>query len=489
MNFLIILFSFFISFVATATDTTTFAYDQMGLEIQRLLPGQVQQTTTRDALGRPTEQLTGHASKRQRSRKYNWSTSNRLTQIIDSATGTTHFDYNKEGYLTQAKYADGTTTNRYPDQKGNLFESTDLKDREYERGGKLVKKGSWHYKYNHQGFLTEKYKKVGRIFVIKEDEWNYEWNSAGLLEKVYRPDGAVVSFGYDALGRRIWKNYRQTTTHWHWDGNVPLHEWKGFVSKDALSENLITWVFEEDSFSPIAKLRGEKKYSILADHLGTPIEAYADDGNLIWSRELNANGKVLKETGIQNFCPFLYQGQTLDNEIELAYNRFRYYDVEDGRYISQDPIGLAGGMAFYGYVEDINTFIDAFGLAKHYGKDFVMTSKDKTNKREGARREATMKRILEGIYGEGNVLSERILYDGNGNKVTSGGSGRRIDFVVTDGNGNAIKSIEVTSKTANKVPQQTKENLIRGKGGTFIKDANGNLIDVKNVKTDIIRLK
>ena len=146
-------------------------------------------------------------------------------------------------------------------------------------------------------------------------------------------------------------------------------------------------------------------------------------------------------------------------------------------------------MAFYGYVEDINTFIDAFGLAKHYGKDFVMTSKDKTNKREGARREATMKRILEGIYGEGNVLSERILYDGNGNKVTSGGSGRRIDFVVTDGNGNAIKSIEVTSKTANKVPQQTKENLIRGKGGTFIKDANGNLIDVKNVKTDIIRLK
>ena len=85
-------------------------------------------------------------------------------------------------------------------------------------------------------------------------------------------------------------------------------------------------MFEEDSFSPIAKLRGEKKYSILADHLGTPIEAYADDGNLVWERSLNANGKVLKETGIQNFCPFLYQGQSYDAEIELAYNRFRYYD-------------------------------------------------------------------------------------------------------------------------------------------------------------------
>ncbi|MEZ4786701.1 MAG: RHS repeat-associated core domain-containing protein [Flavobacterium haoranii] len=383
MNFLITLFSFFISFVATATGTTTFAYDQMGLEIQRLLPGQVQQTTTRDALGRPTEQLTGHASKRQRSRKYNWTTSNRLTQIIDSATGTTHFDYNKEGYLTQAKYADGTTTNRYPDAKGNLYEDANLKDREYAHGGKLVKKGSWHYKYNHQGFLTEKYKKTGSLFSFKEDHWKYFWNTAGLLESVQRPDGAVVSFGYDALGRRIFKHYKQTFTNFVWDGNVPLHEFKTFTTKDALSNDVITWLFEEDSFSPIAKLRGEKKYSILADHLGTPIEAYADDGNLVWERSLNANGKVLKETGIQNFCPFLYQGQSLDNEIELAYNRFRYYDPEDGRYISVDPIGLMGGMTFYGYVHDTNGWLDLFGLSKKKGT-YTGNGKDLENDIENA---------------------------------------------------------------------------------------------------------
>ncbi|CAM4077027.1 RHS repeat-associated core domain-containing protein [Flavobacterium branchiophilum] len=152
-----------------------------------------------------------------------------------------------------------------------------------------------------------------------------------------------------------------------------MHEWKGFVSKDPLSENLITWIFEEDSFSPIAKLRGNKKYSILADHLGTPIEAYADDGNLVWERSLNANGKVLKETGIQNFCPFLYQGQSYDSEIELAYNRFRYYDVEDGKYISQDPIGLMGGMIFYGYVDDVNTFIDVFGLSGNLASVITFT--------------------------------------------------------------------------------------------------------------------
>ena len=146
---------------------------------------------------------------------------------------------------------------------------------------------------------------------------------------------------------------------------MPLHEWKGFVSKDALSENLITWIFEEDSFSPIAKVKGNKYYSILADHLGTPIEMYQDDGSLFWERQLNANGKTIKETQ-QGSCPFLFQGQYYDAEIELAYNRFRYYDIEDGRYISQDPIGLLSGeFGFYNYVDDSNLFVDIFGLKKY----------------------------------------------------------------------------------------------------------------------------
>ncbi|CAM4090746.1 RHS repeat-associated core domain-containing protein [Flavobacterium branchiophilum] len=109
-------------------------------------------------------------------------------------------------------------------------------------------------------------------------------------------------------------------------------------------------------------MRGNKKYSILADHLGTPIEMYQDDGSLFWERQLNANGKTIKETQ-QGSCPFLFQGQYYDTEIELAYNRFRYYDVEDGRYISQDPIGLLSGVLnFYSYIDNPNDEIDPLGL-------------------------------------------------------------------------------------------------------------------------------
>jgi len=51
----------------------------------------------------------------------------------------------------------------------------------------------------------------------------------------------------------------------------------------------------------------------------------------------------------------------------LAYNRFRYYDCEEGIYISQDPIGLLSGQPnFYAYVKTPNLFTDRFGLSVTY---------------------------------------------------------------------------------------------------------------------------
>ncbi|WP_324713214.1 AHH domain-containing protein [Flavobacterium columnare] len=108
---------------------------------------------------------------------------------------------------------------------------------------------------------------------------------------------------------------------------------------------------------------GEEVYSIINDYLGTPVQAYNSNGKLIWERELDIYGKTRKIEGDQNLIPFLYQGQYYDHDIELAYNRFRYYNPETGLYLSQDPIGLAGNNpTFYGYVVDNNTHFDPFGL-------------------------------------------------------------------------------------------------------------------------------
>ena len=134
-----------------------------------------------------------------------------------------------------------------------------------------------------------------------------------------------------------------------------------YDKEEPVTDNLITWVFDENSFVPAAKLVGDKSYSILTDHLGTPYEAYDENGEKVWARELDLYGNAI--AGDSSFIPFLYQGQYYDEEIGLAYNRFRYYSPESGTYISQDPIRLAGNNPnFYGYTFDCNTEVDVWGL-------------------------------------------------------------------------------------------------------------------------------
>ncbi|MFG6668810.1 RHS repeat-associated core domain-containing protein, partial [Halomonas sp. HNIBRBA4712] len=60
--------------------------------------------------------------------------------------------------------------------------------------------------------------------------------------------------------------------------------------------------------------------------------------------------------------PIRFQGQWQDDESGLYYNRHRYYDPQQGRYISQDPIGLNGGTNLYGYVGNPTEMVDPLGF-------------------------------------------------------------------------------------------------------------------------------
>ena len=72
--------------------------------------------------------------------------------------------------------------------------------------------------------------------------------------------------------------------------------------------------------------------------------------------------KKRKGNNNSSFIPFKYQGQYEDIETGLYYNRFRYYDSCTGNYISQDPIGLAGGNpTLYAYVKATTCYLDIFG--------------------------------------------------------------------------------------------------------------------------------
>ena len=194
--------------------------------------------------------------------------------------------------------------------------------------------------------------------------WRYDWQSDGMLSRVVRPDGKEVSFAYDALGRRTEKTYEGITTHFVWDGNVPLHEWQE-VSSNAEKTNITTWLFEKNTFIPAAKLAANgESFSIVSDYLGTPLQAFDNNGNKVWEQELDIFGrKRRKGNNKSSFIPFKYQGQYEDVETGLYYNRFRYYDPRIGNYISQDPIRLMGNNpTLYGYVSNSNVAVDPLGL-------------------------------------------------------------------------------------------------------------------------------
>ncbi|WP_330221590.1 RHS repeat-associated core domain-containing protein, partial [Bacteroides fragilis] len=131
-------------------------------------------------------------------------------------------------------------------------------------------------------------------------------------------------------------------------------------------DNLVTWVYDGTSFTPVAKVTGGERYTIVHDYLGTPTQAYDSKGELVWEMLLDVYGKVKECHGDRTLVPFRYQGQYEDGETGLYYNRFRYYSPGMGMYISSDPIGLAGNNpTLYGYVEDVNIWLDSWGLTKY----------------------------------------------------------------------------------------------------------------------------
>eukprot|EP01090_Pellita_catalonica_P009829 TRINITY_DN209_c0_g2_i1.p1 TRINITY_DN209_c0_g2~~TRINITY_DN209_c0_g2_i1.p1 ORF type:complete len:1124 (+),score=185.96 TRINITY_DN209_c0_g2_i1:4478-7849(+) len=332
-----------------------YTYDALGLEIERNLPGGVTNTWQRRPDGKPEVHAISVNEKQTTHRRYSWDINDKLTRIFDNiANKGVAFSYDAFNNLAKAGYSDGSFDYKLPDAVGNLYQTEAQNERTYGKAGQLLSCPDFEYNYDVNGNLVEKRAKKS------VEVWRYTWEENGMLFQVIQPNKDVISFTYDALGRRISKQYNdQKITYWVYDKNVPLHEW-------SLSdkEDLVTWIFEEDSFVPQAKIQNNETYSIITDHLGTPIQAYHSSGKKVWECELDIYGKARSFTGEKTFIPFRrYQGQYEDEETGLYYNRFRYYSSESGTYISQDPIRLAGGTALYAYTHDSNMWIDPLGLA------------------------------------------------------------------------------------------------------------------------------
>jgi RHS repeat-associated core domain len=357
-------------------------YNAHGLETERQMPGGLTSQWQYDQASRPTEHKLSSGQVVYSWKKNAWDAHDRLSGIFDAlAHAHTYFKHDALNNLVFAQYADNSIVHRAADKAGHFYETPGKTDRNYDAAGALQESEKYFYKYDEEGNLISK---TGKATNRKT---YYEWYASGMLKKVIRPDGKTVTFTYDALGRRISKQYDGVITRWVWNGHVPLHEWTykehekpqaivnewGDISYDREEPNPqnqpdsghITWIFDDDEcIIPIAKIQHGKTYSITADHIGTPQYMFDEQGKKVWEGSLDIYGRIRTLQGSRSDLPFRFQGQYEDVETGLYYNWFRYFSPEEGQYISQDPISIGGGLRLYGYVNDPNAWVDHLGLAK-----------------------------------------------------------------------------------------------------------------------------
>ncbi|GAU05324.1 Rhs family protein [Burkholderia stabilis] len=190
---------------------------------------------------------------------------------------------------------------------------------------------------------------------------------------MHRPTNVVREDPADAYSLPVAQRMHTFGERPQWRGaSIYLHEPGTFVPLARLDETLVEAAFiATGTDGRFVQVPAKTRHTTLFyqnDHLGTPQELVDDAGKVVWLGRYRAWGgekRVWRETPERNEVsnPIRFPGQYCDEETGLHYNRHRYYDPGSGRFISKDPIGLAGGINVYQYAPNPISWIDPLGLS------------------------------------------------------------------------------------------------------------------------------
>ncbi|HCL5275926.1 TPA: RHS repeat protein, partial [Salmonella enterica] len=143
------------------------------------------------------------------------------------------------------------------------------------------------------------------------------------------------------------------------------------LRRDAVSEESRAWLTQcgltveqmKNQLEPLPE--PERKVHLYhCDHRGLPLALISPDNTVAWRAEYDEWGNQLSEENPEHLEQLIrLPGQQYDEESGLHYNRHRYYSPGQGRYITQDPIGLKGGLNPYTYPLNPVMNIDPLGLS------------------------------------------------------------------------------------------------------------------------------
>ena len=336
--------------VITNQGSVNYQYDALGRRTQRTLDGG-------DATGYSYDRANRIKSITYRGKTvaYSYDAAGRLIQKTLPNGVAANYQYDAANRLTALSYVKPDTTvlsalaYTYDANGNRISQSQNAKTdtpftATYDAANRMATYNGYPLTYDANGNLVQRQSATGIV--------TYTWNARNQLTGISGPSG-TASFKYDALGRRIEKTVNGVTTQYLYDGNQAIAE----LSGSAIGATYLTGLQIDEV---LARYGASGDRSLIADALGSVLAQTDGTGAVQTQYGYSPYGET-QTTGSADGNPVQYTGREND-QTGLYFYRERYYDPQLKRFISEDPIGLGGGINTYAYVEgDPVSFVDPLG--------------------------------------------------------------------------------------------------------------------------------
>jgi RHS repeat-associated protein len=261
------------------------------------------------------------------------STLERVAHTLPAGAGVVAFDYryNTENAVSARLVSDAT----YLPGPGNPALAPGVRSYAVNGLNQYTSVAGVPYSYDDDGNLTG------------DGVWTYGHDAQGRLVSATKP-GTTIGFGYDAAGRRRSRTLNGAVTQVLWAGEQEAAEYDG---AGALQRRFVWGSLGPDEILAVIGVTGSlsaRRRFHHADGLGSTVALTNNVGVVLEKHAYTPYGVGNANAG----TPWRYTGRRLDAETGLYHLRARDYSPLLGRFIQPDPIGIAGGINLYAYVEN-----------------------------------------------------------------------------------------------------------------------------------------
>ena len=319
---------------------------------------------------------------------YQYDANGRRTSMREADGNTTYYDYDAQGRLINVSFPDGTATAYEYDRNNNIIKRTFYLyneviyevNSEHDGDNRLTNMSGTEYEYDDNGNQLGVESQGTSYFLstfMNGEKWNLR---TALLEN----ESVWASYSYSLDGRRVGKEIDIERTgedfqrvYYLYDGQNVVYELGEMFRNFREIPNIggIALQFQHNHptvrythplvcdggvcgptaymfvDAPISIVVDGVKYYYLYDALDSVTELIDENENVVNRYRYTPFGESLyKEEGV--FNPYQYTGRRYDEETGQYYYRARMYSPVQGRFLSQDPMGMIDGPNMYAYARN-----------------------------------------------------------------------------------------------------------------------------------------